>query len=40
MKHVMLKDADSVALAAARTIAAGARKAFTARGRFALAVSA
>jgi 6-phosphogluconolactonase len=39
MKLVILKDADSVALAAARIIAADAREAFAARGRFALAVS-
>jgi 6-phosphogluconolactonase len=39
MKLVVLEDADSVALAAARTIAADAREAFAARGRFALAVS-
>jgi 6-phosphogluconolactonase len=39
MKLVVLKDADSVALSAARTIAADAREAFAARGRFALAVS-
>jgi 6-phosphogluconolactonase len=39
MKLVVLKDADSVALAAARTIAADAREAFATRGRFALAVS-
>jgi 6-phosphogluconolactonase len=39
MKLVILEDADSVALAAARIIAADAREAFAARGRFALAVS-
>src|SRR5580704_9892273 len=39
MKLVILKDADSVALVAARIIAADAREAFATRGRFALAVS-
>jgi 6-phosphogluconolactonase/glucosamine-6-phosphate isomerase/deaminase len=39
MKLVILEDADSIALAAAKIIAADAREAFAARGRFALAVS-
>src|SRR6267143_2962517 len=39
MKVEVLKDADSVARAAAATIAADARAAIAARGRFALAVS-
>jgi 6-phosphogluconolactonase len=39
MKVEVLKDADSVAKAAAATIAADARAAIAARGRFALAVS-
>ena len=39
MKVEVLKDADSVAKAAAEIIAADARAAITARGRFALAVS-
>jgi len=39
MKVEVLEDADSVARAAAATIAADARAAIAARGRFALAVS-
>jgi len=39
MKIEILKDADSVAQAAAATIAADAREAIAARGRFAMAVS-